>query len=153
MTRPLNPLVNYRSVVAASDVPIGRQGRAIRWNGATYAATSQAATDALDPIATGGVLIAEADTGAPLSIVGIHSAGAEVEVIAGAGGVAVGDLLRPEYSANAANVDRFVSISEAALPATEGVYYTWLVALTAGAAGAPVLAAVERNIHVVTEES
>jgi hypothetical protein len=153
MTRPLNPLVNYRTIVAASDVPIGRQGRAIRWNGATYAATSQAATDALDPIETGGVLIAEGDTGAPLSIVGIDSAGARIEVRAGTGGVAVGDLLRPEYSANAANVDRFVSTSEVPLPTDAGTYHTWLVALTAGAAGALVLATIERNIHVVTEES
>ena len=149
MTAPTLTRVNYRSTVAAADVSIGYQGRAVRFDGSPYATTSQAATDALNPIATGGLLIAENEAGFALGIVGIHSAGEVVTCKAGTGGVAVGDLCRPEYSATAANADRLLSLAQSGLPGAPGTYYTWGVALTAAAAGGDFLLAIERNIHVV----
>ena len=125
-------------------------GRARAFDGDAYAVTSQAATDALTPFTAGGTLLAD-NEGQPLALISPRgNVGIDIEVIAG-DTVVVGDLLRPQYSADATEVDRYVSVAEAALPTAAGTYWTTHVAITAGSANDTVKAIVFPIRHVVEE--
>jgi hypothetical protein len=135
---------------ANANVDRAREARAIRFAGTAYAVTSQAATDALNPFTVGGTLIA-VNEGQPLEIVSpVDNIGKVVEVRAGDTTV-VGDFLRPAFNADAALVDRYVSVAEAALPSAAGSYWTTHVAIEAGAAGDLVKAVIFPVLHVVEE--
>lgn len=125
-------------------------GRARRFNGESYAVTSQAATDALNPFTRGGTLVAD-NEGQPLALISPRdNVGREVEVVAG-DTVVVGDFLRPQFSADAAEIDRYVSVTEEALPTAAGSYWTTHIAITAGAVNTPVKAIVFPVLHFVED--
>jgi hypothetical protein len=130
-----NEIVNYRLTRSATRPGEARNGRAIRYDGTAYAVTSQAATDALNPWATGGHLrgTQERETGADLSIF-TPNTGYIVRGIA-AGNIAIGEAVRPAYNADAALNDRYASVVATALPGSAGTYFTTGRALTAAAAG------------------
>lgn len=129
-----------RATVPAIDVTDAAfEGRARKLDGTAYAITSQAATDALNPFATGGICIA-ASEGQPLEIVSAgNTAGTRsgigfcVRAIA-AGAISVGDAVRPAYNADAALNDRLASVATTALPETAGTYWTIGYATSAAAA-------------------
>jgi hypothetical protein len=129
-----------RATVPATPVTdAALEGRARKLDGTAYAITSQAATDALNPFATGGICIA-ANEGQPLEIVGPGNTAAlpsgigyVVRAIA-AGVVGVGQFVRPAYNADAALNDRLASVTTTALPTAAGTYWTLGIATTAAAA-------------------
>lgn len=127
-----NEIVNYRPTVSATVPGEARNGRAIRYDGAAYAQTSQAATDALVPWATGGVLRGAQEVGNGTAQLSIFTPDTRCHVrVISAGAIAVGEFVRPAYNADAALNDRFASIVATALPVAAGLYWTTGVALTA----------------------
>lgn len=131
-------------IVPATQPGEAREGRAIRLNtggGApnnavgAWAQTSQDATDVLNPVGRGAVLIktGAADTDA-ITAIAVRPQGVTIRAIAGTGGVAIGEAVRPEWSATPANIDRFVGFDTTPTTETDPVW-RWGFAETAAAAG------------------
>lgn len=123
-----------RAGITPDAVGLAREGRAIRFDGTPYAVTSQAATDALNPFVTGGVLIG-AQAGQPLEIASAGYAIGTVVNVRVASSVTAGARLRPAFNADAALNDRFASVDVTALPSAAGTYYTYGRALRDGTTG------------------
>ncbi len=147
MSAPALTRVWQRDVTATSPVDPDREGRAIAYDGTSYADTDQATTDALFPDAAGGVCIQAVDEG---EAIGIHLPDSQelIEVHIGSGGCSAGDMLRPEWSAEDDEIDRFVSADEVALPEAAGTYFTTHVALEDGDEGDFVLARSKTVRHI-----
>lgn len=116
-----------RALVCGATSLVGFEGHAVRESAAGVVVigpvTNQATTDTTFMI---GVLTQGSAVGEPVEVIDIG----KVTCIAGTGGVAVGDRIKPEYSGTAANNGRWIATT-----AELAGDFTYGTALTAASAG------------------